>query len=37
MPDWFERGAAFDASQAAVAGVHEDGSVVLGGNEVVGV
>ncbi len=27
----------FDASQAAVARVHEDGSVVLGGDEVVGV
>ena len=37
MPDWFGRGAVFDASQAAVECVHEDGIVVFWGDEVVGV
>ena len=37
MPDWFGRGAVFDAPQAAVARVHEDGCVVFAGNEVVSV
>ena len=37
MPDWFNRGAMLDASQAAVACVHKDGGAALNGDEIMGV